>query len=38
MSIPDDIIEDIEPAETGKVGCLLPTGDAIPGEGGDDDE
>ena len=31
MSRPtDDELEDMESAEVGRVGCLLPTGDAIP--------
>ena len=27
MSIPDDIIDDIDPAEIGSVGCLIPHND-----------
>jgi hypothetical protein len=27
--IPDDVIEDIDPAEVGRSGCLLPTGDGV---------
>jgi len=35
MTIPDDIAEDIDPADQSG-GCLLPTGDGIKG-GGDDE-
>lgn len=37
--IPDEVIEDIDEfAETGRGGCLLPTGDGIPQENNNEDE
>lgn len=36
--IPDEVIEDIDPAEVGLHGCLLPTGDATEVNTTSDDE
>jgi len=39
MSRPtEEIIEEIDASEVGAHGCLLPTGDAVPEEGEDDEE
>jgi hypothetical protein len=38
MTIPDDVIEDCDPAEVGHVGCLEPTGDAVTSGSEDSDD
>lgn len=38
MTIPDDIIEQIDPAETGRCGCLVPEIEDDANGGEEDDE